>query len=231
MVGAIMTQLSMKAGIQQWGKAARDACNAEIYQLHMRETFEPLAWEDLSTEQKKQTLESHLFLKKKRDGTIKGRTVAGGNRQRLYIHKDDAKSPTVATESVLLTAIIDAFERRDVAVVDIPNAFIQTRIDKVDDMAIIRIRGELVDMLVEIAPDTYKPYVSVNHKGLKTLIVRYHNAIYGTMVASIQYYRKFTKSLLEGFSLNPYDPCVANKTINRHQMSICFCRHIGMPKR
>jgi hypothetical protein len=223
MVGAIMTQLSMKAGIKQWGKAARDACKAEMYQLHMRETFEPLAWEDLSTEQKKQTLESHLFLKMKRDGTIKGRTVAGGNKQRLYIHKEDATSPTVATESVLLTAFIDAFEHRDVAVVDIPNAFIQTRIDKEDEMAIIRIREELVDMLVEIAPDTYKPYVSVNHKGLKTLIVRCHNAIYGTMVASIQYSRKFTKSLLdEGFSLNPYDPCVANKTIDRHQMSICF---------
>jgi hypothetical protein len=178
MVGAIMTQLSMKASIKQWGKAARDACKAEMYQLHMRETFEPLAWEDLSTDQKKQTLESHLFLKMKRDGTIKGRTVAGGNRQRLYMHKDDAKSPKVATESVLLTAIVDAFERRDVAVVDIPNAFIQTRIDKEDDMAIIQIRGELVDMLVEIAPETYKPYVSVKHKGVKTSIVRCHNAIY-----------------------------------------------------
>jgi hypothetical protein len=75
--------------------------------------------------------------------------VAGGNRQRLCIHKDDAKSTTVATESVLLTAIVDAFERRDVAVVDIPNAFIQTRIDKEDDMAIIRIRGESVDTLRE----------------------------------------------------------------------------------
>jgi hypothetical protein len=103
-----------------------------MYQLHMRETFEPLVWEDLTTEQKKQTLESHLFLKMKRDGTIKGRTVAGGNKQRHYIHKEDATSPTVATESVLLTAIIDAFEQRDVAVVDIPNAFIQTRIDKED---------------------------------------------------------------------------------------------------
>jgi hypothetical protein len=108
-------------------------------------------------------------------------------------------------------------------VVDIPNVFIQTRIDKEDEMAIIRIRGELVDMLVEIALDTYKPYVSVKHNCVKTLIVRCHNAIYGTMVASIQYYRKFTKSLFDkGFSLNPYDPCVANKTIDGHQMSIYF---------
>jgi hypothetical protein len=97
-------------------------------------------------------------------------------------------------------------------VVDIPNAFIQTRIDKDDKIAIIRIRGELVEILVEIAPEIYKPYVNVNHRGAKTLIVRCLNAIYGTMVASLQYYKKFTKSLDKGFSLNPYDPCVANKT-------------------
>lgn len=39
----------------------------------------------------------------------------------------------------------------------------------------------------------------------------------------MQYYRKFTKSLLEnGFKLNPYDPCVANKTVNGSQITICF---------
>jgi hypothetical protein len=83
---------------------------------------------NLTTEQKKTTLESHLFIQLKRDGTIKGRAVAGGNRKRGFIAKEDATSPTVATESVLLTAVIDALENLDVAVVDIPNAFIQTRI-------------------------------------------------------------------------------------------------------
>jgi hypothetical protein len=52
--------------------------------------------------------------------------VAGGNKQRDYISKEDASSPTVATEAVLLSCIIDAKEGRDVAVIDIPNAFIQT---------------------------------------------------------------------------------------------------------
>jgi hypothetical protein len=93
-----------------------------------------------------------MFLKEKRDGKIKGRTVAGGNKQRDFISKEDASSPNVATEAVLLTCIVDAEERRDVAVIDIPNAFIQTRIEDEADMAIIRIRGILVDMLVEIAP-------------------------------------------------------------------------------
>jgi hypothetical protein len=100
-----------------------------------------------------------MFLKEKRSGKIKGRTVVGGNKQRDYISKEDATSPTVAMESVLLTCIIDAEEGRDVAIVDIPNAFIQTCIEDEKDMAFIKIRGVLVDILVEIAPDVYKPYV------------------------------------------------------------------------
>ena len=43
------------------------------------------------------------------------------------------------------------------------------------------------------------------------------------MVASLLYYCKFVKSLTDiGFFLNPYDPCVANKMIGGHQMTICF---------
>ena len=37
--------------------------------------------------------------------------------------KEESSSPTVSTESVLLTSIIDAQEGREVAVIDIPNAF------------------------------------------------------------------------------------------------------------
>ena len=69
-----------------------------------------------------------MFLKDKRDGVIKGRALAGGNKQRDYISKEDANSPTVATEEVLLSWIIDAEEERDVTVIDIPNAFIQTQV-------------------------------------------------------------------------------------------------------
>jgi hypothetical protein len=78
--------------------------------------------------------------------------VAGGNKQRDYISREDASSPTVTTESVLLTCILDAKEERDVAVIDIPNAFIQTRVEDEKDMTIIKIRGTLVDMLIHIAP-------------------------------------------------------------------------------
>ena len=66
----------------------------------------------------------HVFVKKKRSGQIKARKVAGGNKQRDFISKEDASSPTVATELVLLTSVVDVKENRDVAIIDIPNAFI-----------------------------------------------------------------------------------------------------------
>jgi hypothetical protein len=222
-VSAIMTQLSLKAGLREWGQEAQKAVHSEMKQLHFRDTFRPMHWRDLTLAQRKSILESHMFLKQKRTGAIKGRTVAGGNKQRNFISKEEASSPTVATESVLLSCIIDAEERRDVAVVDIPNAFIQTRIEDEKDMAIIKIRGILVDMLLDFAPDTYTPYVTVDKKGVKQLIVQCLNAIYGTMMASLLYYNKFRKSLTKiGFLFNPYDPCVANKQISGNQFTICF---------
>jgi hypothetical protein len=189
-VAEIMTQLALKAGLKEWGDKARNAAKAEMKQLHFRNTFKPKHWRDLSKEQCSTVLESHMFLKEKRDKSIKGWTVAGGNKQRDYISKEDTSSPTVATESVLLSCIIDAEEGRDVAVVDVPNAFIQTKIEDEKNMAFIKIRGDLVDILVEIAPDVYGPYVTVDKKGAKQLLVQCQNALYGTMVASLLYYRK-----------------------------------------
>jgi hypothetical protein len=90
-------------------------------------------------------------------------------------------------------------------------------------MAIIKIRGVLVDILVQIAPNVYKSYVTTDKKGTKQLLVQFQNALYGTMVASLLYYRKFTKSLTSvRFEINPYDPCVANKIVDGTQMTICF---------
>jgi hypothetical protein len=164
-VEAITTQLSLKAGLKEWGKKGCKAAHSEMKQLHLRKTFKPKHWRELSKAQRHTVLESHMFLKLKRDGKIKGRTVAGGNKQRDYISKEDASSPTVATESVLLSCIIYAEEHRDVAVVDIPNAFVQTRVENEKDMVLIKIRGILVDILVEISPEAYKSYVSQDKKG------------------------------------------------------------------
>ena len=92
----------------------------------------------------------------------------------------------------------------------------------------------MVDILVSIAPDVYGPYVSKNKSGQKVLIVEFEclNAVYGTMVAALLYYKKFVKSLTKhGFKLNPYDGCVANKIVKRRQIIICFHNNQVAPSR
>jgi hypothetical protein len=67
-VTAIMTQLSLKAGMKEWGDQAFKAARSEMKQLHLRNTCKPKHWHDLSQVQRQTVLESHMFLKKKRDG-------------------------------------------------------------------------------------------------------------------------------------------------------------------
>jgi hypothetical protein len=181
-----MTHLSMKKGLKMWGNAAMKAIHKEVKQMHLRDTLKPMHFHELTDKQKAQILESHLFLTEKRvDGDIKGRLVAGGDKRWDFITKEDSSSPTATTESVILTCIIDAEERRDVAVVDIPNAFNQTRVEKESKMAIIRLRGQIVDELMVIAVEVYGPYTTKDKRGDSCLIVQCKNAIYGTIVVSL----------------------------------------------
>ena len=147
--------------------------------------------------------------------------VAGGDKQRGTINKTDAASPTAALESVLLTATIDAKEGRDVATVEIPNAFITTRIENEEDKVIMRLRGRLAELMAATAPEIYKKYITIDRKGNKALYVRTLNKMYGIMKAALLFYLKFVESLTSiGFVFNPYNSCVANKIVNGHQLTV-----------
>ncbi len=88
---------------------------------------------------------------------------------------------------------------------------------------VVRIRGPLVDILVSIAPDVYGPYVLTNKAGQKVLLVQCLNAVYKTMMAALLYYKKFVKTpTKQGYKINPYDGCMANKVIKGKQVTICF---------
>ncbi len=90
-------------------------------------------------------------------------------------------------------------------------------------MAIIKICGVLLHILIQIAPNIYKSYITDDKKGTQQLLVQCQNALYGTMVASLLYYHKFTKSLMSiGFKINPYNPCITNKTVDSTQMTIAM---------
>ena len=214
-MAVIMTQLSLKMGLKTWKDKGRLAAKDEMKQLHMHNTFIPNHYKYLDVVQRKSILESHMFLKENKNGYIKGRTFDGGNKHRDFISKEDSSLPTVSTEAVLLSCIIDAEEEPDVAVIDILNAFIQTIVENEKDMDYIRVRGVLVELLIEIASDVYGPYVKLDKKGNKVLILQCLNAIYKTMVASLLYYNKFCRTLKRNnFVINPYNRCTANRMVD-----------------
>ncbi len=220
----VMTQLTLKNALKLWGNDAQLAVEAEAKQLHWRNSFKPVNWNDVLPKKKKAILESHIFVKKKRTGEVKARKVAGGNKQQDFIDKEDVSSPTVSQDSVVLTCMIDAKENQDVATIAIPNVFIQTvLVEDSKDRVTIRIQGLMVDILETIEPIVNGLYVTFDKRGNKQLLVECLNSIYGTMVASLLYYRKFTTSLSkEGYHMNPYNPCVWNKMIDGKQITICF---------
>ena len=95
-------------------------------QLHKRSVFKPRHPKDLTQQQKARSLESLIFITEKRDGRMKARTCGNGSKQRQWMIKEDTSSPTVSIQSVFLTSAIEAHENCEVAVIDIPNAFVQT---------------------------------------------------------------------------------------------------------
>ena len=111
--------------------------------------------------QKKKTLEAvNLITKEKCCGTIKGRSCADGSKQQRDLKPDKSTySPTYSTESLTTTLVIDATEKRDMAICDIPGAYLQTELPS-DNEIHMRLRGQSVDVMCEVNP-TYKPFVVV----------------------------------------------------------------------
>ena len=86
----------------------------------------------------------------------------------------------------------------------------------------MKITGVLVDMMMEIAPQTYGKFV-VYKKGRKVLYVVVLKAIYGMLQAALLWYKKFRNDLEGiGYKFNSYDPCVVNKMISNKQHTLRF---------
>ena len=100
-----------------------------------------------------------MFITEKRNGDIKDRKVADGSKQRTYdgYDKSDGSSPTVATDSIFFTGVIDAKEQRATAILDIANAFLHA---ENDEKILMLFCGRLAEMMVQVDPRMYLKYVT-----------------------------------------------------------------------
>ena len=114
-------------------------------------TYEPLVASKLTRDEKRDTLESLLFITEKRARRIKSRKFAMGSKQRTYVGYDKSagSSPTVTTKGLMLTCRVDNFEGQKIAIVDVGTAFLHADNDK---EILMKLRCKIVELLVQLEP-------------------------------------------------------------------------------
>ena len=149
---------------------------------------------------------------------IKGRSVYNGRRQRGLYTKEQTASPTVSLDAFFLTSIIDALERRDVAITDIKGAYLNA---KMIHEVLMKITGKEVDLFCEL-DRSLEEFVTIEG-GKRVLYVQLDKALYGCVQSALLWYELYSSTLKDmGFTINPYDLCVANSTIEGQQCTICW---------
>jgi hypothetical protein len=214
--GIKKTQMSFKEGLKRYGKEAEAALMKEFAQLEDLNVYEAVNARLLTKEQRRGALRAINLIKEKRTGQIKGRTVADGSVQRSLYDKADTASPTIATDALMLSIIVDAYEGRDVATADIAGAYLKAYMK---DFVLMKFSGPTVKVLCELNPK-HKPFV-VLENGQEVIYVRLIKALYGCVKSALLWYELFSTTLESmGFELNPYDRCIANCTIDGKQCTI-----------
>ena len=215
--GLILAHLFMKfllkQGLKKYYKKGERSVMKELSSLHDLKAWIPLDHTKLTHEQRLHDLTTVVFLKEKRDGYLKTRACVNGSSQRKIWSKDDVASPTPHLKSVLLLPGIVAWECCKVRCFDIPSAFPTT---DMDEEVVMILKGDLSDLLIQLAPDLYGPYTTKDARGKTLMYVLLQKVLYGLMRSSLLFYRKFRGELEKyGFVVNPYDPCVANYTTQK----------------
>ncbi len=191
----------------------------ELTQMHDMKVFCPVMRDLQTKEERTKVMASLMFLKEKRNHSVKARMCTNRQKLRGDWTKKDTTSPTVSTEAVFITAVVDAYEERNVAYFDLPGAFLHADFD--NDITMI-LKGRLAELMVQVVPNLYRKYISVDRKRSAILYVKMQKAIYGLLRSALLFYKIPVANLESiGFKLT-YDPCVANKEANGTQMMVCW---------
>lgn len=125
-----------------------------------------------------------------------------------HTRKEDAASPTVMTNSVFMTWVVNTYTGRNVGACDLPGTFLHNVTDK---KVVMLLSGELCELMVKVNLKLYRKYVMHDKKGVPVLYVKLYKSMYGLMHSALLFYWKLRMELLEyGFEMNPYNLCVGN---------------------
>ena len=92
-----------------------------------------------------------------------------------------------------------------------------------EDNVHILLEGTIAELIVKLELSLYRKHIWYNQKGKPMLYVQLKKALFGTLQATLLFWKLLSNTLKEwGFKLNDYDQCVANNTINGKQFTIIW---------
>ena len=141
-------QHQLGKGLKLFGEDGTKATKAELGQIVNRQCYEPVDISTLTESEKEKAQGSMMLLNQKQNGEVKARQVFNGKGTRGFYTREESASPTASGDSVMLTSVVDANERRDTMTNDAPNAFIQAHVPEGKERIIMKTTGVLVDMFV-----------------------------------------------------------------------------------
>ena len=115
------------------------------------------------------------------------------------------------TDSVLMKAVIAAWERRTVAKMGVGGAHLNA--DMEGPVAHMRINKQVSELLCQL-DESYHPFVQTNGR----IVVKLLKLLYGCVQSSLLWYRDLKSSLESiGFEANAKDDCVFNLNRDGYQ--------------
>ena len=131
-------------------------------------------------------------VKEKRCVKIKGLICDDGRTQRENITREYASSSTISLEELIYTLVVDSYEGRDVAIIDVPRAYFNANVPNDKDTR-LKLEGELVDLIcggnLDHIPNTGLKY------GKKALYLNILKASYGCIKLPLLWYDLYVSTL------------------------------------
>ena len=150
----LVQQYNFKKGLELFGDRAEAATTKELQQIHDVGTYVPQDVKELIRAERLKALSALMFIVEKRNGDIKARKCAVGSNQRTFpgYVKSEWASPTVSTDGVIIISAIEAHQGRDIAVIGLPNAFLNA--DN-NEQTLMLLKEKLAELMVQIDPQLY----------------------------------------------------------------------------
>ncbi len=104
---AFAQSYSFKAGLMKFGDDGKTAAMTKLTQLHTYETYHLVHANSLSPDKRRHALASLMNIAEKRDGRVQACACANDSKEQ---QKEDGAPPIVATDSIMITATINAHE-------------------------------------------------------------------------------------------------------------------------